>query len=98
MSDGDFDYTDSLDPVELFKKDNELVKSNLSAAQCSALAASDALSEYHLDSTVGVMALFRLGIRNYSRARDGYATEQYVSVLGKRIIVRDQHPEESEMG
>ena len=93
MSDDDgYDFVGSLDPVELFKDGSEIVKSNLNSAQCTALAASDALAEYYQDSGKNVMDSFRRGIRYYSRAKNGYATEKYVTVLGRRVEVRDQNP------
>jgi len=92
-----YDFVGALDPVELFKDSNELVKSKLNSVQCSSLAASSALAEYHRDPSVGVMAVFRQAIRLYSRANDGYATEQYVKVLNRRVDVQDRNPEATEM-
>lgn len=92
-----YDFVGALDPVELFKDGNELVKANLNTAQCSSLAASSALAAYHEDPSVGVMDVFRKAIRFYSRAKDGYATEKYVTVLNRRVEVQDRNPEDNEM-
>lgn len=93
-----YDFVGQMDPVELFHPSNDLVKSNLNSEQCTALSVSEALSAYYNDPGVSVLQKLRENIRLHSRAYEGYATEQYVKVLARRVEVRDQNPEDLEMG